>query len=118
MVDKAKIEAALAKLMDDVEQIEGLIAADSDGKVIVGQTITEMNHEKIAKDCIAIIKSSDVLGKEIDKGKLQDITLTLEDGYAVLVGSDALNLIGLAGKDALTSLALIRRNLINISSSQ
>ena len=118
MVDKKKLEQELASLMDNVEQIEGLIAADNKGKVLVGQTITELNHEKIAKDCINIIKTCDEVGKDVVKGKVQDITLTLEDGFLVLVGSDSLNLIGLAGTDALTSLALIRRSLINILSTQ
>jgi len=118
MVDKKKLEQSLASLMDAVEECEGLIAIDNNGNVIIGQTLTEMSHDKIAKDCIQIIKISDILGGDTAKGKLQDITLTLEDGFLILVGSENINLIALAGIDALPSLALLRRNLINILSSQ
>lgn len=117
MVDKKKLEQSLASLMDAVEECEGLIAADNNGNVIIGQTLTEMNHDKIAKECIRIMVDSDKVGQSTAKGKLQDITLTLEDGFLILVGSENINLIALAGIDALPSLALLRRNLINILST-
>ncbi|MFX1377253.1 MAG: roadblock/LC7 domain-containing protein [Promethearchaeota archaeon] len=115
MVDKKKLEQKLAELMDIVPECEGLIAADSNGKVIIGQTITEMDHGKIAKACAAIIKDSNNLGKDIDKGGLKTTTIELEKGFAVLVGSAKNVLIGLAGSDGRSSLALLKRNLISIS---
>ncbi len=118
MVDKEKLEQSLASLMDAVEVCEGLIAADNQGNIIVGQTLTEMDHKKIALDCVNLINNCDEVGTDISKGKLQDITLNLEDGFLILVGSEQLILIALAGNDALSSLALIRRNLINVLRNQ
>lgn len=115
-MSKAEIEEKLAQLMDIVPECEGLIAADAkSGKVIVGQTITEMDHIKIAKACTAIIKDSNTLGKDIDKGGLKNTTIELENGFAVLVGSEKVVLIALAGTDGKASLGLLKRNLISIS---
>lgn len=115
MVDKKLIEQKLAELMDIVPETEGLIAADVNGKVLVGQTITEMDHGKIAKACAAIIKDSNNLGKDTGKGSLKTTTIELENGFAVLVGSEKNVLIGLAGLDGRSSLGLLKRNLISIS---
>ena len=115
MADKKVLEQKLAELMDIVPECEGLIAADLNGKVIVGQTITEMDHGTIAKSCAAIIKESNAFGNGIGKGKSKTTTVELDDGYAILVGSDAIVLIALAGLDGKSSLSLIKRNLISIS---
>ncbi|MFX1327810.1 MAG: roadblock/LC7 domain-containing protein [Promethearchaeota archaeon] len=115
MVDKKVLEQKLAELMDIVPETEGLIAADANGEVLVGQTITEMDHAKIAKACAAIIKDSNNLGKDIGKGSLKTTTIELEKGYAVLVGSEKNVLIALAGIDGRSSLGLLKRNLISIS---
>jgi predicted regulator of Ras-like GTPase activity (Roadblock/LC7/MglB family) len=113
-MDKKLIEQKLAELMDIVPECEGLIAADSNGKVIIGQTLTEMNHNAIAKACTNIIKDSNTLGTDIGKGKLKTTTIELDNGFAILVGSETLTLIGLAGLDGRASLSLLRRNLISI----
>ncbi|MFX0081270.1 MAG: roadblock/LC7 domain-containing protein [Candidatus Hodarchaeota archaeon] len=115
MVDKKILEQKLAELMDIVPECEGLIAADENGKVLIGQTITEMDHGKIAKACATIIKDSNNLGKDIGKGGLKTTTMELDDGFAVLVGSAKNVLIALAGSDGRSSLALLKRNLISIS---
>ncbi|TFG25488.1 MAG: hypothetical protein EU532_11630 [Promethearchaeota archaeon] len=114
-MSKQEIEKKLAQLMDTVPECEGLIAADLNGKVIVGQTITEMDHAKIAKACVSIIKDSNTLGTDIGKGSLRNTTIELENGFAVLVGSDKAVLIALAGTDGKASLGLLKRNLISIS---
>ena len=114
-MSKEDIEKKLAQLMDIVPECEGLIAADLNGKVIVGQTITEMDHAKIAKSCVSIIKDSNTLGANIDKGSLRNTTIELEEGFAVLVGSEKTVLIALAGTDGKASLGLLKRNLISIS---
>ena len=115
-MNKKELEKKLAELMDIVPECEGLIAADSQGKVIVGQTITEMDHGKIAKACAAIIKDSNNLGNDIGKGGLKTTTIELKNGFAVLVGgSDKNILIALAGLDGKASLGLLKRNLISIS---
>jgi len=115
MVDKKVLEQKLAELMDIVPECEGLIAADSSGKVIVGQTLTDMDHGNIAKACAAIIKDSNGLGSDIGKGSLKTTTIELEEGYAVLVGSEENVLIALAGLDGRSSLGLLKRNLLSIS---
>ena len=115
MVDKKVLEQKLAELMDIVPECEGLIAANAQGKVLVGQTITEMDHGKIAKACAAIIKDSNSLGNDIGKGSLKTTTIELENGFAVLVGSKGNVLIALAGLDGKASLGLLKRNLISIS---
>ncbi|MFX1322855.1 MAG: roadblock/LC7 domain-containing protein [Promethearchaeota archaeon] len=115
-MNKKELEKKLAELMDIVPECEGLIAADSQGKVLVGQTITEMDHGKIAKACTAIINDSNNLGNDIGKGALKTTTIELENGFAVLVGgSDKHVLIALAGLDGKASLGLLKRNLISIS---
>ena len=114
-MSKEDIEKKLAQLMDIVPECEGLIAADLNGKVIVGQTITEMDHAKIAKSCVSIIKDSNTLGANIEKGSIKTTTIELEEGFAVLVGSEKTVLIALAGIDGNASLGLLKRNLINIS---
>ena len=113
-MSKKEIEPKLAQLMDIVPECEGLIAADASGKVIIGQTITEMDHAAIAKSCAAIIKDSNALGKTIGKGSLKTTTIELGEGFAVLVGSDKLVLIAIAGTDGMSSIGLIKRNLTKI----
>jgi predicted regulator of Ras-like GTPase activity (Roadblock/LC7/MglB family) len=113
-MSKKEIEPKLAKLMDIVPECEGLIAANATGKVIVGQTLTEMDHAAIAKSCAAIIKDSNALGKTVGKGSSKATTIELDEGFAVLVGNDKLVLIALAGVDGKASSALLKRNLISI----
>ncbi|MFX0057121.1 MAG: roadblock/LC7 domain-containing protein [Candidatus Hodarchaeota archaeon] len=115
MASKEVIEQKLAELMDIVPECEGLIAADPNGKIIVGQTITEMDHQSIAKNCLTIINDSNSLGKNIGKGTLKVTTIELQNGFAVLVGSNKTVLIALAGLDGKASLSLLKRHLISIS---
>jgi len=114
-MDKADIEKKLAELMDTVPECEGLIAADLEGKVIVGQTILESDHDAIAEACATIIKDANKLGSNIKKGALKDTTIELEEGFAVIVGGADLILIALAGSDGKASLGLLKRNLTSIS---
>lgn len=113
-MDKKELEKNLAELMDLVPECEGLIASDMNGKVIVGQTLTDLNHDSIAKECITIINSSNNLGNHIDKGNLKTTTVELSDGFAVLAGSEEILLIALAGLDGKASLSLLKRNLVSI----
>lgn len=114
-MSEEEIEQKMAQLMDTVPECEGLIAAKPDGEVLVGQTLTEMDHAKIAKACAKIIKDSNSLGEDIGKGSLRNTTIALNDGFAILVGSEDLILIALAGLDGKASLGLLKRNLISIS---
>jgi len=114
-MSKKDIEPKLAQLMDLVPECEGLIAADQEGNVIVGQTLIEMDHSKIAKACTKILNDSNTLGQDTGKGSVRNITIELEDGFAILVGSEQVVLIALAGVDGRASLGLLKRNLISIS---
>jgi predicted regulator of Ras-like GTPase activity (Roadblock/LC7/MglB family) len=114
-MSEEEIEQKMAQLMDTVPECEGLIAAKPDGEVLVGQTLTEMDHAEIAKACAKIIKDSNSLGEDIGKGSLRNTTIALNDGFAILVGSEDLILIALAGLDGKASLGLLKRNLISIS---
>ena len=115
MFDKGSIEKKLAELFDIVPETEGLIASDLEGKVITGQTITDMDHNGIAKACATLIKNSNVMGENTSKGNLKSATIELEEGYLVIVSSDKGILIALAGLDGKASLFLLKRNLISIS---
>jgi predicted regulator of Ras-like GTPase activity (Roadblock/LC7/MglB family) len=110
-MDKKELEKKLAELMDLVPECEGLIASDLNGKVLVGQTLTDMNHDLITKECVSIITSSNKLGNDIGKGTLKTATVELTDGFAVLAGSDEMLLIALAGLDGFASLSLLKRRL-------
>lgn len=110
-----EIEAKMAQLMDTVPECEGLIAADLEGNVLVGQTITEMDHAAIAKSVSIIIKDANLLGKNTAKGEVKATTIELDHGFAVLVGSENKILIALAGEDGMASLGLLKRNLVSIA---
>jgi len=115
MVDKEVIEKKLAELFDLVPETEGLIASDLEGKVIVGQTILEMDINGIAKMCATLVKNANNLGDTTGKGDTKSATMELENGYAVIVSSEKGLLIALAGLDGKASITLLKRNLISIS---
>ena len=113
-MSKEVIEPKLAELMDAVAECEGLIAADPEGNVIIGQTITEMDHGKIASECASILKDSQNLANGINKGSIRNTTIELENGFAIIVGSEKIVLIALVGIDGKASLGLLKRNLTSI----
>jgi len=43
-----ELEPKLAEVMSSISEVEGIIAFSSDGKLISGQTIEEMDKNKIA----------------------------------------------------------------------
>lgn len=113
-MSKKVIEPKLAELMNTVAECEGLIAADLEGNVIVGQTITEMDHGKIASECASILRDSQNLANGINKGSIKNTTIEFENGFAVIVGSEKMVLIALVGVDGKASLGLLKRNLSSI----
>lgn len=111
-MDKEEIESNLRDLMDLVPECEGLIAAKKEnGEVIVGRTITEMDHDKIAKAAVEILNDSSKLKESLGKGAIKNTMVTLDDGFAVLVEGKEEIFIALAGKDGRASLGLLKRNL-------
>ena len=110
-MEKKKLEANLAQLMDDISEIEGLIALDNKGKVIVGQTLTEMDLDAIAKAALEAYTSAKNMGSTIQKGGVSTITLNLDNGSSCIVGNDKVVIASMQGNDASTSIALILRYL-------
>ena len=112
-MNKEEIGKKLEAVMGAVPVCEGIIYAKITGKVIVGQTLTEMDHSAIAKKCGEILKKD---LKEAKKGKITDITIGLENGALITVQKDDNILIGILGSDGRSSMGLLRRQLKNIMS--
>ena len=106
-----EIEAMLERIMDQIPEVEGLIACDASGKKLTGQTITEMDHDAIIKSVLNVFNAANDLGAKVEKGEVNEVRVNSKEGYTVIVGSKKLVLIGLAGLDAINSLSLIARNL-------
>jgi len=116
-MSKKDIEPKLSELMSNIAECEGLIAANIDGKVIIGQTLTDMDHNSLAKLCADIMKASVTLGGNLGKGDVKNTTVELDEGFAVIVGTEKVIYIGLVGIDGRPSLALLKRQLISIAKS-
>nr|MDO8113263.1 hypothetical protein [Candidatus Sigynarchaeota archaeon] len=111
MVDKKELEKKLCRLMDEISEIEGLIALDNKGTLLVGQTITEMDKAAIGKAAFETFSKAKALGKATAKGGIQAMNLTLEKGSCCIVGNDSLIIFSLQGTDAANSIALILRSI-------
>ncbi|TFF88583.1 MAG: hypothetical protein EU549_02745 [Promethearchaeota archaeon] len=111
MADKDKVEQLLAEIMDQIPEVEGLIAADFDGNVLTGQTLTSMDHSKIVKETINVLNASKDLSKVIEKGNVNEIRLSSGEGFTLIILGKELLFIALTGTDASPSLGLIVRNL-------
>ena len=109
--EKEEIESVLAKLMDNLPEIEGIIAFNSDGEIITGQTITEMDHKTISEIAINTLNESEKLTESIEKGNVSVVHVSGAQGHAILVRSNDLYLLAIAGEDATPSVGLIIRNL-------
>jgi predicted regulator of Ras-like GTPase activity (Roadblock/LC7/MglB family) len=106
---KEEIEPKLANVMSAVSECEGLICAGTDGKVVVGQTLTEMNHAAIASSAATLVKTD--IGKPSNKGGLKDITIGLDKGYLIIIVKGTNMLIGLLGEDGKNAVGLLTRQL-------
>lgn len=110
MADKAEIEKLLANLMDNIPEIEGLIASEK-GKVIVGQTLTDLNHAGVAENSMKILENAAKITAIVEKGDVKEINVRAHEGYIIVVGSKDLIFAAITGTDATSSLGLIQRNL-------
>jgi predicted regulator of Ras-like GTPase activity (Roadblock/LC7/MglB family) len=110
-MDKKQLEKRLSSLMDEISEIEGLIALDLKGTVLVGQTITEMDKAVIAKTALDTFAKAKILGKSTAKGGVQAINISMDKGSACIVGNDQLIIMSIQGTDAANSIALILRSL-------
>ncbi|HUX99191.1 MAG TPA: roadblock/LC7 domain-containing protein [Candidatus Deferrimicrobium sp.] len=110
-MSQSEIESMLNRIMDQIPEVEGIIAADGNGKKISGQTITEMDHDKIIKAVLTTFKASQELGTVVEKGEATEVRVNSKDGYTMIVGSKKLILIAITALDAVNSVSLIVRNL-------
>ncbi|MHA1144677.1 MAG: hypothetical protein ACTSRW_08065 [Candidatus Helarchaeota archaeon] len=110
MAKKEEIEKLLANLMDNIPEIEGLIAAEK-GKVIVGQTLTELDHSGVAENGVKILENASKMAQIIEKGNVKEVNIRANEGYVIIVGSGDLLFAAITGTDATSSLGLIQRNL-------
>ena len=110
MAKKDEIEKLLANLMDSIPEIEGLIASE-DGKKLVGQTLTDLDHSGVAENSLKIVENAMKLAEITEKGDVKEINVRAHEGYIIIVGSKNLTFAAITGTDATSSLGLIQRNL-------
>lgn len=113
-MSKKEIEAMLERVMDQIPEVEGLIACDAKGKKLSGQTITEMDHDAIIKATLEVFKAANDLGNKVEQGESSVVRVNSKEGYTMIVGSKKLIVIGITGLDAVNSLSLVVRNLQTI----
>ncbi|MHA1734138.1 MAG: hypothetical protein ACTSU5_19525 [Promethearchaeota archaeon] len=110
-MSKDAIEPKLAELLDSISELEGIVAADTSGKVITGQNITEIDLNSVASKVVALIKGGGELGESSGKGSPNDFQFSFEEGFVQAVWNDKFLLIGLTGEDGRNSLGLVLRSL-------
>ncbi|GAB4311042.1 MAG: hypothetical protein Kow0069_11290 [Promethearchaeota archaeon] len=110
-MSRDKIEPLLANLLDSIAELEGVIATNLDGEVIVGQNITEIDLGAVGKSIADLIKAGHVLGQNCGKGEGSDLQFTFKEGFAQAVWNERIVLIALTGSDGRNSLGLILRSL-------
>ncbi len=110
-MNKEEIGIKLEGVMEAVPVCEGLIYSKLSGEVIIGQTLTEMDHSALAKKAGIILQQELA---EANKGSVSDITIGLDDGALICVKKGDLMLIGLLGSDGRSSMGLLRRQIKNI----
>ncbi|MHA1520490.1 MAG: hypothetical protein ACTSRK_09930 [Promethearchaeota archaeon] len=107
-----EIGPQLSEVMNIVELCEGLIFAKKTGEVLMGQTLDEsIDHTVITKKVGALF-NTDL--EVIEKGKISDITISLESGFLIAVQNEDHLLIGLLGSDGKSAVGLLARQIKNI----
>jgi predicted regulator of Ras-like GTPase activity (Roadblock/LC7/MglB family) len=113
---KAEIEPKLAEIMDTIPECEGLIAVDAKGKVVAGQTLTDLDLGEIANAMKAIVSGAGDLGGVIKKGETLDVQVSFNEGFAQVTVGGAGMIIGIMGNDGRNSLSLLMRNMKTVVS--
>lgn len=109
-----EIEQKLAKMMNEIPEIEGLIAFDTNGKIISGQTLTETDKKRLGALSVEVYRKAFELGAEIDKKDINTINISTKNGYVIIESSSKFSILALLGKDAFASMSLVVRSLKNI----
>ena len=111
MSSKKELAPKLESIMSEIAVCEGLVLAKNNGEVLIGQTITDMDHNTIAKSVSKIFKTKiDAL----NKGKLSEMTLGMDEGFLIAVKNKDLMVLGFLGTDGKSSVGLLLRQLKNI----
>ncbi len=109
-MSKDEVERSLAKIMDEIPAIEGIVATDLKGNIITGKTIVEMDLDKIVQNLVKIAEASGGL-TTIEKGNVQEVDITFDDGFALILCSGDKIIMAFAGQDAKSDRVLISMNL-------
>ena len=111
MSSKEELAPKLEAIMSEISVCEGLVLASKNGDVLIGQTLTEMDHKSIAKSVSKMFKTKiDAL----DKGNLVEMTLGMDEGFLIAVKNKDLMVLGFLGADGKSSVGLLLRQLKNI----
>ncbi|WEU39902.1 MAG: roadblock/LC7 domain-containing protein [Candidatus Odinarchaeum yellowstonii] len=110
-MDPKILESKLATMMDEIPEIEGLLAFDYNGKLICGQTLTELDKDKLIVFSREIFKNCSELASSADKGKVATITITTDRGYLIIEMKQDFSILALLGAEAASSLSLVIRSL-------
>ncbi|TFG10979.1 hypothetical protein EU538_00135 [Candidatus Thorarchaeota archaeon] len=119
MVDESKIKTIVADTMAANADIQGMIVCDAEGNVVFGHTITgDIKHSEVANLAVKIASNSAQMVTGLEKGGLNEITITADKGLIIILGDVKLVLAAIAGKNARESMGLIRmatkRALVNM----
>ncbi len=110
-MDPKIIENKLAAMMDEIPEIEGLLAFDNNGRLICGQTLTELDKNKLISISTEVFKDSSELAASADKGKVSTVTITTDKGYLIIEMKTGFSILALLGVEAASSLSLVIRSL-------
>ena len=111
MSSKEELAPKLESIMSEISVCEGLVLAKNNGDVLIGQSLTEMDHDSIAKHVSKIFKTK---MESLNKGNLLEMTLGLDEGFLIAVKNEELMVLGFLGSDGRSSVGLLLRQLKNI----
>ena len=111
MSSKEELAPKLQSIMSELSVCEGLVLAKNNGEVLLGQTLTDMNHGSIAKSVSKMFKTKI---DNLSKGNISEMTLGLDEGFLIAVKNKNLMVLGFLGTDGRSSVGLLLRQLKNI----
>jgi predicted regulator of Ras-like GTPase activity (Roadblock/LC7/MglB family) len=109
-MSKKLVEKA-SEFRDQIQELEGLLVGKSDGTVIWGDTLRDLNHEFILSSASLIYRATKKLSQAIDKKEIQQIDAEMDEGYATIMILKDTVVVGFIGNDAKSQLAIIKQNL-------
>ena len=113
-MSKDQLEPKLAELMQNIPEIEGIIAFSPEGKIITGQTIEDMDKDSIAAKASKLLENLKSFGSEIGKGNVIEITINYEEGYVVIAFGEKYSILSFVDSTNKMQLGLLSRGLKNL----